>query len=181
VTDPVRRIACAAGLLLILSALPGAGRVGSRPTPDDMAVRIARALTAEVNARDVVRCRFRFNAAGAAPTSVAFTDPRASAGPAGDRRVRDGGVLELFASPQEVAARQDQLAHQALQAQRFGFDEGGQPLRREHLLRSGPVLLRLSAALPDAVVQTYARALDTAVAEAQRETTVTVEEAPCST
>ncbi|GII24744.1 hypothetical protein [Planosporangium mesophilum] len=179
----------AAGLLLMLGPVPGAGRgdasgaaAASRTsTVEHAEVRIARLLTG-AGARDLARCVFRPGTAGVAPPSVAFTDPRVAAAPMRDRRVRNGGVLELLASPQEVAARQDEITHQALQAQRFGFDEGGQPLRREHLLPSGRVLLRLSADLPDAAVREYARALDAAVAGApQSETTAPVEEAPCST
>jgi hypothetical protein len=178
VPRPVRRAVGAAGLLLTLAALPGAGWGVDAPVREDPAARIARALAAEVGATDVVRCTFRL---AGAPTTVAFADPRVSSGTAADRRVRDGGVLELFGSPGEVYARQDQIAHQALQAQRFGFDEGGQPLRREHLLRSGPVLLRLSAELPEAAVRGYALALPAAVSGAPQHTTEPVEEAPCST
>jgi hypothetical protein len=172
----------AAGLLLILAVLPAAGvSTSSASTVDDASVRIARAL-AGAGARDPARCVFRPGTAGVAPPSIAFADARVGAAPMRDRRVRDGGVLELLASPGEVAARQEQIAHEALQAQRFGFDEGGQPLRREHLLPSGRALLRLSADLPDAAVRDYARALDDAVAGApQPETTAPVEEAPCST
>jgi hypothetical protein len=182
----VRRAAFAAGLLLTLAAVPGAGRATGAPARDDPAVAIARALAAEVGATGLVRCTLRFGPAGPRPVTVAFIDPRlidprVGAAQAAHRRVRDGGVLELFGSPHQVAARQDQIAHQALQAQRFGFDEGGQPLRREHLLRSGPVLLRLSAELSDGAVRGYAVALDAAVSGARQHTTEPVQEAPCST
>lgn len=165
-------------------SLVGGAAPAACPAPDAReaaAVRVARAL-AGVGAGDVVRCTFRFTPAGLQRSvAVAFADRRTGETADTPRRVRDGGVVELFRSPAEVAARADQLAYQARQAQRFGFDEGGQPLRREHLLRSGPVLLRLSAQLTETVVREYARALDSAVSAPPTQSSEPPEEAPCST
>lgn len=163
----------------LLTTLAGLGAVlaGATPGTGDRVLGIAQAVTARTGAGDLARCVFRHDA----PSSVAFVDARARHAPGGFRQVRDGGVVELHASPSEAARRVREIQAQTLTAQRLGYDEGGQPLRREHLVRSGPVLLRLSPELSTSAVLEYRRALDVARGAAAGEPRESAREAPCST
>ena len=65
-------------------------------------------------------------------------------GPQDPRRIADGAVVEVFATPERAAARRQQIADQVRLAGEFGYDEGGQPLALEHTLVAGRVVLRVA-------------------------------------
>jgi len=115
------------------------------------------------------------------PRAAAFDDPRVATD---DPRhvIREGGVVEVLDSDAAVRARVAELDQQALDAQTYGFDEGGRTLQPEHRLTQGPVLLRLSGDLPPAALDDYAVALrDAAPAAPDLSLLNDTQEAPCST
>lgn len=75
---------------------------------------------------------------------LAFHDARLP-GPQDPRRISDGGVVEVFATPEAATARRQQIADQVRIAREFGYDEGGQPLALEHTVVAGPVVLRVAS------------------------------------
>lgn len=115
------------------------------------------------------------------PLAAAFDDPRV--GTADPRHViREGGVVEVLGSASEVEARVAELDQQALDAQSYGFDEGGHTLQPERRLTEGAVLLRLSGNLAPDVLNDYAAALHDAVPAVPDLSLLNdTEEAPCST
>jgi hypothetical protein len=117
------------------------------------------------------------------PRAAAFDDLRVSTDDP-RRVIREGGVVEVYDSPADVRARLRQLDEQALAAQSYGFDEGGQALQSERRLTEGKVLLRLSGHLRDRAVSGYAKTLRL-VSATTRPPDLSLlhdtEEAPCST
>jgi hypothetical protein len=96
--------------------------------------------------------------------------------------IREGGVVEVHATGAQAQRRVRQLDAQVLAAQELGFDEGGQPLAAERRILAGPVLLRLTGALPARAHRGYAAALArAAAAEPALSQIDATKEAPCST
>jgi hypothetical protein len=115
------------------------------------------------------------------PRAVAFDDARVGTDDE-HHVIREGGVVEVLGSPSEVDARVRELDRQSLDAQSYGFDEGGRSLQPEHRLTRGSVLLRLSGDLPPAALDGYGQALrDVLPVTPDLSQLDTTKEAPCST
>lgn len=115
------------------------------------------------------------------PHAAAFDDSRVSSG-ADLHVVREGGVVEVYDSAAKARARVHELDAQTLTAQAYGFDEGGQALHAERRFQVGPVLLRLSGALPAPAAGAYASVLaQTAATGPLISMLDNSQEAPCST
>lgn len=116
------------------------------------------------------------------PRAATFDDLRVSTDDP-RRVIREGGVVEVYDSPAQVRRRIRQLDEQALAAQSYGFDEGGQALQPERRVTEGHLLLRLSGDLGDRAVRQYAKALRRVASTASPDLSLLhdTEEAPCST
>jgi hypothetical protein len=89
-------------------------------------------------------------------------------GPQDPRRIADGGVVEVFATPERAAARRQQIADQVRLAGEFGYDEGGQPLALEHTLVAGRVVLRVASDVSGERLAAYRSAAQEATGGADR-------------
>jgi hypothetical protein len=187
----------AAALLTSLALAGAVSACGATPTRSAAGGAPAEGATARATALEVVLgLRARGMPIGAVavctppapappshprPRAVAFDDARVGTD---DHRhvIREGGVVEVLGSGSAVDARVRELDRQSLDAQSYGFDEGGRPLQAEHRLTRGSVLLRLSGDLSPAAVGDYEQALrDILPVTPDFSQLDTTEEAPCST
>ncbi|GAA5114019.1 hypothetical protein [Pseudonocardia adelaidensis] len=138
-----------AAVLVVLFGVLTAGCSGAGGA-QDADRRTAAAVVSALRDRGVAAAAPAWCAPGSpgapiAPGVVAPTfHDESLPGPQDPRRIADGAVVEVLATPEAAAARRRQIADQVRLAGEFGYDEGGQPLALEHTLVAGRVVLRVA-------------------------------------
>ncbi|MHA6616313.1 hypothetical protein [Pseudonocardia sp. DLS-67] len=148
----------------------GTGDAGGQETGRRAAAAVVSALTgAGVAVGSPVWCARGSPGAPGDPSVVvlAFHD-ESLPGPQDPRRIADGAVVEVFATPERAAARRQQIADQVRVAGEFGYDEGGQPLALEHTVVAGPVVLRVASDVSGERFAAYRAAAQEATGGADR-------------